>query len=163
MDDQRTAFRRVGNLSSQRIARPIPIASMHRRPAGGLGSTFNVPMTAVHRGNPWAMSLPTMAFPAPTSGMTARRIHGSSSASGIWSLRSPIPDTVYAGVEDAALFRSTDGGKIWQELSGLRGHGIGSALAAGRGWNVSAHDHPRSEQSRSASSSRFRPRRVPHR
>ncbi len=30
------------------------------------------------------------------------------------------PDTVYAGVEDAALFRSTDGGRSWQELAGLR-------------------------------------------
>ena len=30
------------------------------------------------------------------------------------------PDTVYAGVEDAALFRSSDGGQTWQELSGLR-------------------------------------------
>jgi hypothetical protein len=30
------------------------------------------------------------------------------------------PDTVYAGVEDAALFRSIDGGQTWQELSGLR-------------------------------------------
>ena len=30
------------------------------------------------------------------------------------------PETVYAGVEDAALFRSTDGGSTWQELSALR-------------------------------------------
>ena len=30
------------------------------------------------------------------------------------------PDTVYAGVEDAGLFRSTDGGKRWSELPGLR-------------------------------------------
>jgi hypothetical protein len=30
------------------------------------------------------------------------------------------PDTVYAGVEDAALFRTGDGGKTWQELPGLR-------------------------------------------
>jgi photosystem II stability/assembly factor-like uncharacterized protein len=30
------------------------------------------------------------------------------------------PDTVYAGVEDAALFRSTDGGQTWQEFPGLR-------------------------------------------
>ncbi|RZU53940.1 BNR/Asp-box repeat protein [Krasilnikovia cinnamomea] len=32
------------------------------------------------------------------------------------------PDTVYAGGEDAALYRSTDGGQSWQELSGLRTH-----------------------------------------
>jgi photosystem II stability/assembly factor-like uncharacterized protein len=40
----------------------------------------------------------------------------------VWRLEpSPTdPDTVYAGVEDAALFRSTDGGKTWKELSGLR-------------------------------------------
>src|SRR5919205_396043 len=31
------------------------------------------------------------------------------------------PDTVYAGVEDAALFRSADGGQSWQELPALRG------------------------------------------
>jgi photosystem II stability/assembly factor-like uncharacterized protein len=30
------------------------------------------------------------------------------------------PETVYAGVEDAALFRSADGGQTWQELPGLR-------------------------------------------
>jgi photosystem II stability/assembly factor-like uncharacterized protein len=40
----------------------------------------------------------------------------------IWHLEpSPTdPDTVYAGAEDAALFRSTDGGQTWQELSALR-------------------------------------------
>ena len=42
----------------------------------------------------------------------------------IWHLEpSPAdPDTVYAGAEDAALFRSTDGGQSWQELAGLRTH-----------------------------------------
>jgi photosystem II stability/assembly factor-like uncharacterized protein len=41
----------------------------------------------------------------------------------VWYLEpSPAdPDTVYAGVEDAALFRTGDGGKTWQELPGLRG------------------------------------------
>jgi photosystem II stability/assembly factor-like uncharacterized protein len=43
------------------------------------------------------------------------------------------PDTVYAGVEDAALFRSTDGGATWQELPGLRGHGSGAQWAPGAG------------------------------
>ena len=42
----------------------------------------------------------------------------------VWHLEPSLtdPDTVYAGVEDAAMFRSTDGGQTWQELSGLREH-----------------------------------------
>jgi photosystem II stability/assembly factor-like uncharacterized protein len=43
------------------------------------------------------------------------------------------PDTVYAGVEDAALFKSTDGGQTWQELAGLRGHGTGPQWQPGAG------------------------------
>ena len=43
------------------------------------------------------------------------------------------PDTVYAGVEDAALFKSTDGGQNWNELAGLRGHGSGSSWQPGAG------------------------------
>jgi hypothetical protein len=43
------------------------------------------------------------------------------------------PDTVYAGVEDAALFRSTDGGESWHELAGLRGHGTGPNWQPGAG------------------------------
>jgi photosystem II stability/assembly factor-like uncharacterized protein len=40
----------------------------------------------------------------------------------VWHLEPSLtdPDTVYAGIEDAALFRSGDGGRTWQELSGLR-------------------------------------------
>jgi hypothetical protein len=43
------------------------------------------------------------------------------------------PNLVYAGVEDAALFKSTDGGQNWQELSGLRGHGTGPKWQPGAG------------------------------
>lgn len=43
------------------------------------------------------------------------------------------PDVVYAGVEDAALFRSVDGGHTWGELSGLRGHNTGSLWQPGAG------------------------------
>jgi photosystem II stability/assembly factor-like uncharacterized protein len=40
---------------------------------------------------------------------------------------------VYAGIEDAALFHSSDGGQTWQELAGLRGHGSGPSWAPGAG------------------------------
>ena len=42
-------------------------------------------------------------------------------------------DVVYAGVEDAALFRSVDGGQNWTELPGLRGHGTGPQWQPGAG------------------------------
>ncbi|MGQ0635655.1 MAG: exo-alpha-sialidase [Planctomycetaceae bacterium] len=53
----------------------------------------------------------------------------------VWHLEPSLsdPDTAYAGVEDAALFRTTDGGKSWHELAGLRGHGTGSQWAPGAG------------------------------
>jgi photosystem II stability/assembly factor-like uncharacterized protein len=53
----------------------------------------------------------------------------------VWHLEPSLtdPDTVYAGVEDAALFRSVDGGQIWQEFPGLRGHGSGASWQPGAG------------------------------
>ena len=53
----------------------------------------------------------------------------------VWHLEPSLtdPETVYAGVEDAALFRSTDGGQTWRELSGLRGHGTGPHWQPGAG------------------------------
>lgn len=43
------------------------------------------------------------------------------------------PDTVYAGVEDAALFKSTDAGQTWNELPGLRTHESAPGWAPGAG------------------------------
>ncbi len=53
----------------------------------------------------------------------------------VWHLEPSLddPDTVYAGVEDAALFRSSDGGQTWQELPGLRGHDSGPSWQPGAG------------------------------
>lgn len=43
------------------------------------------------------------------------------------------PDTVFVGVEDAAIFKSTDGGQSWTELPGLRNHSTGRDWAPGAG------------------------------
>jgi photosystem II stability/assembly factor-like uncharacterized protein len=53
----------------------------------------------------------------------------------VWHLEPSLtdPDTVYAGVQDAALFRSTDAGGSWHELAGLRGHGSGPHWQPGAG------------------------------
>ena len=53
----------------------------------------------------------------------------------VWHLEPSLtdPDTVYAGVEDAAIFRSVDGAQTWQELPGLRGHGSGAHWTPGAG------------------------------
>jgi len=53
----------------------------------------------------------------------------------VWHIEPSLtdPDVVYAGVEDAAIFRSTDGGRSWHELAGLRGHGTGPQWSPGAG------------------------------
>jgi photosystem II stability/assembly factor-like uncharacterized protein len=53
----------------------------------------------------------------------------------VWHLEPSLtdPDLVYAGVEDAAIFRSTDGGMTWAEMPGLRGHGSGPRWQPGAG------------------------------
>ena len=53
----------------------------------------------------------------------------------VWHLEPSLtdPDTVYAGIEDAAIFRTTDGGLNWTELPGLRNHGTGPHWQPGAG------------------------------
>ena len=51
----------------------------------------------------------------------------------VWHLEPSLkdPDTVYAGVEDAALFKSTDAGQTWGELPALRQHESAAGWAPG--------------------------------
>jgi len=53
----------------------------------------------------------------------------------VWHLEPSLdnPDSIYAGIEDAAIFQSTDGAHSWKELSGLRGHGTGPKWQPGAG------------------------------
>jgi len=65
----------------------------------------------------------------------------------VWHLEPSLsdPELVYAGVEDAALFRSTDGGQSWHELAGLRTQ-QGEKWCPGAGHGT-AHHPARSQQS----------------
>ena len=53
----------------------------------------------------------------------------------VWHLEPDLndPEVWYAGVEDAALFKTTNGGKTWNELAGLRGHPTGAKWQPGAG------------------------------
>src|SRR5437762_1865588 len=53
----------------------------------------------------------------------------------VWHMEPSLkdPDTVYGGVEDAALFRTTDGGKSWEEMAGVRTHETGPSWQPGAG------------------------------
>lgn len=53
----------------------------------------------------------------------------------VWHLEPSLddPHTIWAGVEDAALFKSTDGGDNWTELPGLRHHDTGPNWMPGAG------------------------------
>src|SRR6184192_2069697 len=83
----------------------------------------------------------------------------------VWHLEPSLtdPETVYAGVEDAALFRTTDGGQSWAELPGLRGHGSGPAWQPGAGRMVPAHVPPRPRPPGPIHRPHLRRRRLPQR
>jgi photosystem II stability/assembly factor-like uncharacterized protein len=52
-----------------------------------------------------------------------------------WHLEPSLndPDTAYAGIQDAALFQTTDGGQTWRELPALRNHPSAAAWQPGAG------------------------------
>ena len=82
----------------------------------------------------------------------------------VWKLEPSLtdPETVYAGVEDAALFRSDDGG---QNLAGAAraARRQGSPVGTGGGWDVPAHHHPGSGQSQAHLHRHLGCRGFPHR
>ena len=96
----------------------------------GLASLSSALTMAAKPGSRWATS---SCYLGTISGMTARFTPGNSNGSGYLVRLLTDPDTVYAGVEDAALFRSTDAGQNWQEFPGLRGHGSGPHWQPGAG------------------------------
>ena len=53
----------------------------------------------------------------------------------VWHLEPSLddPDTAYAGIQDAALFQTTDGGQTWRELPALRNHPSAAAWQPGAG------------------------------
>ena len=69
----------------------------------------------------------------------------------IWHIEPSLtdPDTAYAGAEDAAIFKTTDGGKTWKELPGLR-NAKSQLWQPGAGGMARAYDSARSEKCRSA-------------
>ena len=83
----------------------------------------------------------------------------------VWHLEPSLtdPDTVYAGVEDAALFRTTDGGQTLERVAGPSRPRVGRALAAGRGRTVPAHHSDRPLERQSHLRRDLRRRRVSHR
>ena len=64
-----------------------------------------------------------------------RRLATSVRVQAVWHLEPSLndPDTVYAGVEDAAIFKSSDAGQTWNELPGLATHQTAAGWAPGAG------------------------------
>src|SRR6476660_2804637 len=80
---------------------------MRRKAVDGSGKSFSAPVTEAKRGRRQAVG----------RGQLPRECKR------VWHLEPSLtdPDTVFAGVEDAAIFKTTNGGTTWQELPALRG------------------------------------------
>ena len=106
--------------------------STRRSRPGGSARSSNAPTTGVPPGGPVGNQF-SYDGPAGTHQWYDGTPHPWEFAR-VWHLEpSPTdPDTVYAGVEDAALFRSTDGAESWEELAGLR------TQESGPGWQPGA-------------------------
>ena len=142
---------RAGSSTTSRDRRLIRIGFTRRRSAAGLGRSSSVPTTAAKPGisperrpanrppGPPKSESNKFAYDAAAKPLTTHQWYDGTQHpwefKRVWHLEPSLtdPDTVYAGVEDAAIFRSTDGGQNWQELPGLRGHGTGPKWQPGAG------------------------------
>ena len=113
--------------------RPTPIASTpHSRP-GGSARCSSGRTTGGGRGNRRASE-----FAYDGDAGTHQWYDGTPhpwAFARVWHLEPSLtdPDTVYAGVEDAALFKSTDAAATWTELPGLRTQRSGPTWQPGAG------------------------------
>ena len=127
---QRGLISAAGRSITSRDRRPIPIASTRRRAAAGSARSSSDRTTAAQTWEPVGNKFVYDGVPG-----THQWYDGTPHPwefARVWHLEPSLtdPDTVYAGVQDAALFRSTDGGQTWQELPGLRGHESGAATGS---------------------------------
>ena len=130
---QRAALRRLGDLPPQGLAAPIPNRLYASQSSGWFGQMIQ---RSNDGGKTWEPVGNKFAYDGVPG--THQWYDGTPHPwefKRVWHLEPSLtdPDTVYAGVEDAALFRTTDGGQTWQELPGLRGHGSGPRWQPGAG------------------------------
>ena len=127
----------AGRCTTSKDRRPIPTASTPRRRAAGSGRSSNARMTAAKRGIRPAQSPRDLMGPdgMPKGQSNMFNYEGSVGThkwydgtqhpwefKRVWHIEPSLtdPDTAYAGVEDAAIFKTTDGGKTWKEMPTLR-------------------------------------------
>ena len=129
-------IRLAGRSTTSRARPPIRTGSTRRRPAAGSGRSSSAPTTAARPGTTRDTARRATAcsqgreqqvrlrhVPETGKPLTTHQWYDGTphpwEFKRVWHLEPSLtdPDTVYAGVEDAALFRSTDGG---QDLAGAR-------------------------------------------
>ena len=145
-DVERAALRRVGDLPHEGITQRTPTGSTRHRPRPGSGRSSSARTMAARRGR-----RPGNEFSYDGVPGTHQWYDGTPHPwefARVWHLEPSLTDadTVFAGVEDAALFKSTDGGASVEGALGPARAQHGRVVAAGRGRDVPAHDHPGPEE-----------------
>ncbi len=111
---------RAGRCTTSRDRLRTRIGFTRRNAAAGSGKSFSGPMTAAKLGHSQARRRAKRTL--------SQRDRPKARATSLSTTPPPKP-----GNRSPALFRSTDGGKNWHELSGLRGHGTGPGWQPGAG------------------------------